>query len=149
MMIESIFKSFNVSSVTENHQGPLFWNLVSKKGSAVTLSLQQKMWPSQTHTYVTKVWSQAKLLIFIIYPFVKTVRTSIGLKIVYCLSPKSTMFSGFFISNHTLNLPITDTILLFQWLFPISEQAKNFVSKLESRWPNLHAFEAPPGLVTS
>ena len=30
-MIESIFKSFDLSNVTENHQGPLFWNLVSKK----------------------------------------------------------------------------------------------------------------------
>ena len=31
MMIESPFKSLNVSDVTENHRGPLFWNLVSKK----------------------------------------------------------------------------------------------------------------------
>ena len=30
--------------------------------------------------------------------------------------------------THSLNSPITDTFLLFQWLFPISEQAKNFVS---------------------
>jgi len=27
--------------------------------------------------------------------------------------------------------------------------SKNFVSKLENRWQKLHAFEAPPGLVTS
>ena len=30
-MIESIFKSFDLSNVIENHHGPLFWNLVSKK----------------------------------------------------------------------------------------------------------------------
>ena len=31
MMIESIFKSFNVSNVTENYQGPLFLKSGLKK----------------------------------------------------------------------------------------------------------------------
>ena len=38
-MIESIFKSFNVSNVTENLSCPLFWNVASKKAQLYVSAL--------------------------------------------------------------------------------------------------------------